>query len=148
MAMNNFLHNVASTTRSAHFPIIIISPLALSISYYLYRLYDVSNLSQHYAFLYHILVSPLVMVPFALSIRERTRLEDLGYTYRCNAKAVGIYVGYCLLTAITWAYIRTYWLESGALASTLNVLMGWSIVMGVNLVPLWILAKPLKPKQL
>lgn len=144
--MENFYHNAALTTQSTTFPVFVISSVILSASYYLYRLYDIASLSSHYAFLYHILASSFFAVPFALSVRERIRFEALGYIYRWNAEAVWTYTCYCMVTSISWAYAWAYLSGHGEFAAALNVLIGSSILIGVNLVPLWFLARPLKPK--
>lgn len=147
MVLNDFYRNAALTAESTTFPIIVISPVVLSTSYYLYRLYDIASLSHHYAFVYHLVASPFVVVPFALSMRERARFEDLGYSYRWNAKAVWTYTCYSLVTSILWAYIWAYLPGKGAYAEALNVSIGWCVLMGVNLVPLWYLARPQDPEQ-
>lgn len=140
--MGIFFHNASLTAQSATFPIFVISYIGLSTSYYLYRVCDLASLSTHYAFIYHILASMLVVVPFVLSIRERSRFEDLRYIYRCNSEAVRIYIGYCLLSSMSWAYIWAYLLGDGAFAAASNISLGWVALIGVNLVPLWFLARP------
>lgn len=147
MSPANFCRNIALTAESTTFPIFAISPVVLSTSYYLYRLYDIASLSHHYAFLYHTLASPFIVVPFALSVKEKTRFESLGYTFRWNAEAIWTHACYCLLTSMFWAYMWTYLSGQGAITEALNVSIGWFVLMGVNLVPLWFLARPQEPKQ-
>jgi hypothetical protein len=149
MPLQLFLRNAAITAQSPTFPIFVISYIILSTSHYLYTLYDLRSLSSHYAFLYHFLVvCPLVMVPLVLSITERQRFEDLGYTARWNGEAVQICIGYCLFSSVSWAYISAYGPRVGDFTSALKVSSGWLIMMGVNLVPLWFVARPHKPSKL
>lgn len=147
MSPANFYRNMTLTAKSPTFPILAISAVILCTSYYLYRLYEIASLSPHYAFLYHVLASPFIVVPFALSVKEKNRFESLGYTYRWNTEASWIYACYCLLASISWAYMRAYGSEEGAFAEALYVLIGWFVLMGVNLVPLWLLATLREPKQ-
>jgi hypothetical protein len=135
MTLQHFLRNATLTTQGPTFPIFVISYLLLFISYYLYTLCDLGSYSNHYAFLYHSLVlAPLIAVPFALSVIERRRFEDLGYRFRWNKEAVGICIGYGLVTSVSGAYIK--------------VSMAWLGLMGVNLVPLWFAARPQNPRRL
>lgn len=147
MSPANFRRNIALTAESTTFPIFVISPVVLSTSYYLYGLYDIESLSPHYAFLYHTMASPLILVPFALSVKEKNRFESLGFTHRWNAEAFWTYTCYCLLASVSWAYMWAYGSGQGAFAEALNVLIGWFVLMGVNLVPLWLLARPQEPKK-
>jgi hypothetical protein len=149
MTLQHFLRNATLTTQSPTFPIFVISYLLLFISYYLYTLFDLGSYSNHYAFLYHSLVlAPLIAVPFALSVIERRRFEDLGYRFRWNQEAVGICIGYGLVTSVSGAYMWTWSLGDGAFASAFKVSMAWLGLMGVNLVPLWFAARPQNPRRL
>jgi hypothetical protein len=145
MSLQLFFRNAAVTAQSPTFPIFVISYIILLTSRYLYKLYDIASLSDHYAFLYHFLiVCPLVVVPLALSMNERRRFQDLGYTVRWNREAVQICIGYCLLSSISLAYVWAYTSGDGASAATAKVSIGWVGLMGVNLVPLWFVARPQK----
>jgi hypothetical protein len=144
MSLQLFIRNAAVTARSPLFPLFVISYVVMSTSYYLYKLYDIASLGDHYAFLYHSLVlGPLIVVPLALSIAERRRFQDLGYVVRWNREAVQICIGYCLFSSISWAYVGAYGLSiGGAFAAVVKVSIGWMGLIGANLVPLWFMARP------
>jgi hypothetical protein len=143
-----FIRNAAITAQSPTFPIFVSSYIILSTSHYLYKLYDIANTNSHYAFPYHLLiVCPLTVVPFALSITERQRFQDLGYTVRWNREAIQICVGYCLITSVLWAYVSAYRSGDGAVGAVVKVSIGWEGLMGVNLVPVWFMARPQKGKK-
>jgi hypothetical protein len=145
MTLEHFLRNATLTTQSPTFPIFVISYLLLFTSHYLYTLFDLGSYSNHYAFLYHSLVlAPLIAVPFALSVIERRHFENLGYTFRWNKEAVGVCIGYGLVTSVSGAYVWTWILGDGAYAAALKVSMAWVGLMGVNLVPVWFAARPQK----
>jgi hypothetical protein len=148
MTLEHFLRNATLSTQSPTFPIFVISYLLLFTSHYLYKLFDLGSYSNHYAFLYHSLVlAPLIAVPFALSITERRRFEDLGYRFRWNKEAVGVCIGYGVLVSVSGAYIWTRLLGDEAFASAFKVSMAWLGLMGVNLMPLWFRARSLKPMK-
>jgi hypothetical protein len=148
MTLEHFLRNATLTTQGPTFPIFIISYLLIFTSHYLYVLYDIASYSNHYAFLYHFPASSLIAVPFALSFTERRRFESLGYSFRWNQEAICVCIGYCLVTSVSGAYVWTYWIGDGAFAAACKVSSGWLGLMGVNLVPLWFGARPLKPMKL
>jgi hypothetical protein len=144
MTLQHFLRNATLTTQSPTFPIFVISYLLLFTSYYLYELFDLGSYSNHYAFLYHFLASLIIAVPFALSITERRRFEDLGYAFRWNKEAICVCIGHSLVTSVSGAYMWTWSLGDGAFALAFKVSMAWVGLMGVNLVPLWFGARPQK----
>jgi hypothetical protein len=102
---------------------LVISPVVLFTSHYIYELHAAINPSQYVAFLYHSLLFGLILMPLALSASEGNRFEDLSYNFPSGRRSIGVRTGYLILGSIPWSYISNYWLNSGtALAAALDII--------------------------